>query len=59
MSSNRGKGDLYSFNHVIEYFVAITLLGKSLYPDLVISPVQADRQTVITHFLIKKRCVFT
>lgn len=26
---------MYSFIHTMEYFIAITLLGKSLYPDLI------------------------
>lgn len=55
MSSNRGDGEMYSFIHVMEYFVAIILLGKCLYPDLRISIAQADRQSMITHFSIKKK----
>lgn len=42
----------------MEYFVAITFLGKSWYPNLIISIAQADKQSMITHFLIKKKCVY-
>lgn len=58
MSSNRGNGEMYSFIHVMGYFVAIILLGKCLYPDLTLTIAQADRQSMITHFLIKKREMF-
>ena len=55
MSSKRENGDMYSVIHAMEYYTAITLLGKSLYADMRISTVQADS---VTTFWWKKIHVY-
>lgn len=45
MSSKSENVDMYSVIHAMEYYAAITLLGKSLYADVRISTVQADSVT--------------
>lgn len=47
---------MYSFIHVMEDYVMVTLLGDSVDAAMRICTAQAD--STITHFLIKKICVY-